>query len=242
MPRPRTWTDDDLRRAVAEATSFPDVLRRLNLSPGGETYISVRVRIAELGLEASHLEAARRAERATKARRRRAGAAAKEARGRRRSWSDDDLRRAVAASPSYAQVLRRLELKPGGYTYVALKRRIAELGLDTGHMTGQGWAKGRRNPTPGSLRPLAEILVADSDYTNTYHLKRRLLKEGLKESRCESCGLTEWNGRPAPLQLDHVNGDRRDNRLENLRILCPNCHAQTDTWCSRNRGRYKNGK
>lgn len=56
----------------------------------------------------------------------------------------------------------------------------------------------------------------------------------------ERCGISEWNGVPAPLQLDHVNGDRRDNRLENLRILCPNCHAQTDTWCGRNMGRHTN--
>jgi hypothetical protein len=69
------------------------------------------------------------------------------------------------------------------------------------------------------------------------HLRLRLLADGVKEARCERCGLTEWLGEPAPLQLHHVNGDGRDNRPENLQILCPNCHSLTDTWGGRNRGR-----
>ena len=70
----------------------------------------------------------------------------------------------------------------------------------------------------------------------SYRLKRRLIEQGLKETRCELCGLDTWNGQPIPLELDHINGKRDDNRLDNLRVLCPNCHAQTPTYRGRNIG------
>jgi 5-methylcytosine-specific restriction endonuclease McrA len=68
----------------------------------------------------------------------------------------------------------------------------------------------------------------------TSHLRRRLIAEGVERRRCEICGSESWNGRPIPLELDHVNGRRDDNRLENLRLVCPNCHAQTPTYRGRN--------
>lgn len=71
--------------------------------------------------------------------------------------------------------------------------------------------------------------------TGRYHLRLRLLGAGLKENRCELCGLTEWQGRPLTMQLHHRNGDGRDNRLENLALLCPNCHSQTETFAGRNK-------
>jgi Zn finger protein HypA/HybF involved in hydrogenase expression len=87
-------------------------------------------------------------------------------------------------------------------------------------------------------RPIAapiELYLVYGRNTCRTHLKRRLLKEGLKESRCEKCGLTEWLGTPLSMALHHVNGDGRDNRLENLQLLCPNCHSQTDNFSGRGR-------
>jgi hypothetical protein len=86
--------------------------------------------------------------------------------------------------------------------------------------------------------PIEELLVADT-YRSRHNVKLRLLREGLKEHRCEACGLTEWRGRPLSMALHHVNGDGQDNRLENLQLLCPNCHAQTDNFSSRNRPRLR---
>jgi hypothetical protein len=72
--------------------------------------------------------------------------------------------------------------------------------------------------------------------TSSNELKKRLIAAGLKERRCETCGLNAWNGRPIPLELEHVNGRRDDNRLSNLQVICPNCHAQTPTYRGRNIG------
>lgn len=82
---------------------------------------------------------------------------------------------------------------------------------------------------------LEEILVENSTYANSHRLKLRLIAEGYLEEKCSCCGIgNEWNGKPLSLQLDHENGNNSDNRIENLRILCPNCHSQTETYASKN--------
>ena len=136
-----------------------------------------------------------------------------------------------------AEVLRKLRVVPAGGNYATVKSKIKELGLDTSHFTGAGWAK---NKTTSFVRKRAieEILVKDSTYVSTNNLRKRLIREGILEPRCVSCNLAEWLGQPIPLEVDHINGDRHDNRLENLRLLCPNCHALTATY----RGKNKNGQ
>lgn len=83
-----------------------------------------------------------------------------------------------------------------------------------------------------AVMPIAQLLA--SRKRNRTHIKLRLLKDGLLENRCQSCGLSEWRGQPLSMHLDHINGVRNDNRLENLRMLCPNCHSQTPTYSGRN--------
>jgi hypothetical protein len=144
------------------------------------------------------------------------------------SYSESDARAAVAASSNHAQVLRKLGLGPTGGNTALLKQWLARWEISTDHFD----PRAHRSPHRTAM-PLEAILVERSSYARS-NLKARLYKEGLKTPVCELCGLGEmWHGRPMGLILDHVNGVRDDNRLENLRIVCPNCAATLDTHCGR---------
>jgi hypothetical protein len=88
--------------------------------------------------------------------------------------------------------------------------------------------------------PLTSYLVVGRR-VNRYHLKTHLFNTGLKENRCEICGIADWLGAPLTMALHHINGDGHDNQLENLQIVCPNCHAQTENFAGRNVARNGNG-
>lgn len=153
----------------------------------------------------------------------------------RRRYSPDNLVQAVKNSISIREVLVKLGLKPAGGNYATLKRDIAELKLDVSHFKGQGHGKTVEMARNTVRIPLDKILVKDSSY-QSYKLKRRLLREDVKQHQCESCDLSEWLGVNIPLELHHVNGDARDNRIENLQLLCPNCHALTGNYRAKNIG------
>lgn len=149
----------------------------------------------------------------------------------RSTYSDEALRDAVRDSFSLAGALRLLGRSPTGANYPTMARRIRKLGLPTTHWTGMGHSRGSSGQ--GKVRrELGEILVPQSSYS-TNHLKKRLLKTGLLQYTCSFCGLSNWRGIPISLQLDHINGIPDDHRLENLRLLCPNCHSQTETFTGR---------
>ncbi len=147
---------------------------------------------------------------------------------RQRSWSEKELREAVSSSRSYGQILVRLGLRPAGANYQQITKYIKEYNLDTAHLLGRGWKKGGKFPNVFKI-PLEKILIEESDY-QSFKLKNRLFSANLKPRHCEMCGWaqTTQDGY-LPLELDHINGNHRDNRLVNLRILCPNCHSLQPT-------------
>ena len=145
---------------------------------------------------------------------------------RKRSWTIDQLKNAVKEARSYAQVLKKLGLVEAGGNYAQIKKYIQENNLEIKHFKGQGWNKGMTGLIRFSL-PLEKILVRNF-YFQSSHLKKRLFIAGLKEPKCEQCNWAEKTSDGyLPLELDHINGNHYDNRIENLRILCPNCHSLT---------------
>lgn len=143
-------------------------------------------------------------------------------------WEASDIAAAVAASKTLAEVARRI----GARDYRPVARRMKLLGISGEHLLGYGWSRGCGRTSPRAI-PIDLVLVAGRR-TNTTDLKKRLYALGLKTPQCEACKITHWQGKPAPLELDHISGDKSDNRIENLRVLCANCHAQTPTYSGKN--------
>ncbi len=143
----------------------------------------------------------------------------------------------VKKSKSYSQVVRGLGLKVSGGSSAYIKDKIVLLGIDTAHFTGQLWSKGTTKETNDIVKAQAEKMtlspkevLRDGVMFKGAVLRRVLIEAGVPYL-CKECGLGPvWNGRGLTLHVDHISGNRRDCRKNNLRFLCPNCHQQTPTW------------
>jgi hypothetical protein len=144
-----------------------------------------------------------------------------------RRYTDEQLVQAVKTSHSISAVLKKIGLTPAGGNYESVKKRARELDLDISHFLGQAILRGKTHAY--HTRPLAEVLV-HKKLENTWKLKNKLLREGLKKHQCECCLATKWLGELIPLELHHKDGDRTNNMLCNIELLCPNCHALTDNY------------
>lgn len=133
----------------------------------------------------------------------------------------------IKTSNNINQVCRKLGQKGTNTQYAKIQKIIDKYNIDTSHFCVIVGDKRMQKID------LKEILVQNSHYQSSKLIKK-LLNEGLKEKKCECCGLTEWKGKEIPLELHHINGIHSDNRLENLQILCRNCHGITDNYCGKN--------
>ena len=207
-----------LSDVISRSGTVKVALSELGFSTTSSNRRRFMARAKELGLDVDHLLAARTR--------------------RSKIWdvSVENFKKILETSTSIGGALAQFGLRNVGGNYITLKNRAATLNIDMGPLYERSrnyqktfLAKGfPREATP-------EDMFVKGTYRNGSTLKRALHRQGILPNTCQECGIPPvWNGKPFSMQLDHINGDRTDNRLENLRFLCPICHAQTDTYCGKN--------
>ncbi|MGW1900711.1 HNH endonuclease signature motif containing protein [Streptomyces hirsutus] len=207
-----TYTKERLEEAARGARTLSEALVRLGVDPRSSTRRYVLGRMKKLGVDTAHFQ--------------REGV----------KWTRDVLQEAVSASTNMCEVLRHLGLEVVGGHHTHISRRIKAYGLDISHFRmptrrGKPW----RPRTPENL--LVEQPPAQARRIPSDRIKWAMTALGVPE-QCTLCGTgSVWRGRSLPLEVDHVDGDWRNNRIENLRFLCPNCHSTTDNYRGRGKGR-----
>ncbi|TXS40629.1 HNH endonuclease [Streptomyces sp. uw30] len=208
------YTRERLTEAAARCSDIDEVIAFFGTRPYGQLRLHLFRRFDHFGIDVSHMSRQRRARAAST------------------RPTADELRGAVEGATSIAGTLRALGMEPYNTRLRAqLRCWVTEDALDTTHFLGQAHQRGGPGTTP--LRRAGDILVQHDGTrrTRTHLLRRALLEVGMPEE-CAECGTgPEWLGSPMTLEVDHINGDWSDDRRENLRLLCPNCHAITSTWC-----------
>ncbi|MET9659353.1 HNH endonuclease signature motif containing protein [Streptomyces sp. NPDC006510] len=206
------YTREILERAASSSRTLSEALTKLGVDPKSSTRRYIADRMRKMGIATGHFE--------------REGT----------RWTREVLEPVIASSTNMCQVLRSLGLEVVGGHHAHISRRVKALGIDTSHFAPPSRKGERRRRRP-------EELLVDQNPSHARRipgdrLKRALVAVGA-EQRCAMCGTEPvWRGRPLPLEVDHIDGDWRNNQARNLRLLCPNCHSTTDTY----RGRGKGGR
>ncbi|MGF1428856.1 HNH endonuclease [Kitasatospora sp. LaBMicrA B282] len=207
------YTREMLAPLAAESRSLDEMLITMGKEP--ETYRRkyLRKRLTAFGIDTSHF------------------------RSTGSIYTRELLETAVAQCTTVAGVVRLLQQRQAGGTHAHIGRRIKQFGIDTSHFTGQAHNRGKRLGPRRTPAELLRRLPPDSRRIPGARLRTMLVLLGRPE-RCEGCGTPPtWHGRPLTLEVDHIDGDWLNNQERNLRLLCPNCHATTETYCGRNKGK-----
>ena len=154
----------------------------------------------------------------------------------KRKYTKEILEEAVKKSISYSDVCRAIGMnRAAGSSYELVKNRIAEYNIDISHFLGKAAFAGKRNPNYAKRKSCDEILIDGHQYRVSHRkLKRVLIENGVKYE-CKICTLDTWQGKPITLDVDHIDGNWKNCKKDNLRFICPNCHRQTDTFGGRNK-------
>lgn len=150
-------------------------------------------------------------------------------------YTKEKLEPIVLRSKAISEVLRNLGLRQTGSNHYNISNKIKLFKIDTSHFLGQSWNRGKKPINKFTKKDFIEkVLIISGSGWGSHRIKLKLFEYHIKERKCEKCGQNEtWCEEKLSLHLDHINGNRDDNRLENLRILCPNCHSQTETFSAK---------
>lgn len=209
-------SDEEFIKIVNASVNIRDALQQMNLALEGGSYSSFMRRCERLNVKINY--------------------------NKHNEIPDCNIIAECKNNISVKAVLTALNLNNSNGSNVRwIKTKIKTLNIDTSHFLGMGYLKGKSHAWNKKME-FEEIFIQNSKFSNRKTIKKILLSKNLLEYKCYHCDIKEWNSKEISLQLEHINGVNNDNRVENLTLLCPNCHSQTSTFAEKNKGSKKNQK